>query len=64
MLYDDKILLLMSTYDFKVQDAVFVSIGFKVEQNGMRSTAYDDLFADLKILLDAANANTSAAACF
>jgi len=31
MLYDDKILLLMSTYDFKVQDAVFVSIGFKVE---------------------------------
>ena len=54
----------MSTYDFKVQDAVFVSIGFKVEQNGMRSMAYDDLFADLKMLLDAANANTSAAACF
>ena len=54
----------MSTYDFKVQDAVFLSIGFKVEQNGMKSMAFDDLFADLKLLLDAAKANTSAATCF
>jgi hypothetical protein len=30
----------------------------------MKSLAFDDLFADLKLLLDAAKANTSAATCF
>ena len=62
MLANDKILQLMSAYDFKVQDAVFVSIGFKVES--LKNQLYEDLFKDLKLLLDTAVTNISTAACF
>ena len=54
----------MSKYDFKTQEVVFVSIGWKVETMNMSRQNFDDLLKDITELLETVKSHLSTAYCF